>query len=111
MKLDDIAHLMAYVNGDVEDSSDDIIADIHLYNMLCRIIFTAEENGAFAPDALRALIDSEISQHSAEIANEDKLRKALFVMVMGYHSGRLKCIMDEVLEVVLAEESAGSYGK
>ena len=111
MKLDDIAHLMAYVNGDVEDSSDDIIADIHRYNMLCRIIFTAEENGAFAPDALRALIDSEISQHSAEIANEDKLRKALFVMVMGYHSGRLKCIMDEVLEVVLAEESAGSYGK
>lgn len=47
MKLDDIANLMSYVNGDVEDTSDDIIADIHLYNMLCRIIFTAEDEGAF----------------------------------------------------------------
>ena len=111
MKLDDIAHLMAYVNGDVEDNSDDIIEDINLYNMLCRVIFTAEENGAFAPDALRALIDSEISQHADEIANEDKLRKAMFVMVMGYHCGRLKRIMEEVLDVVLTEEGAGSYGK
>jgi len=111
MKLDEIAHLMAYVNGDVDDSSDDIIADIHLYNMLCRIIFTAEDNGAFAPDALRALIDSEMSQHTAEIANTDKLRKALFVMVLGYHSGRLKRIMDRDLVVILEEENAGSYGK
>ena len=31
MKLEDIAKLMSYVNGDVDDNSDDIIADIHLY--------------------------------------------------------------------------------
>ena len=46
MKLEDIAALMRYVNGDVEDTSDDIIADILLYNILCRIIFTAEDKGA-----------------------------------------------------------------
>ena len=39
MKLEDIARLMNYVNGDVEDTSDDIIPDITLYNILCRIIF------------------------------------------------------------------------
>ena len=40
MKLDDIAGLMKYINGDVEDTSDDIIDDILLYNILCRITKT-----------------------------------------------------------------------
>ena len=34
MKLEDIARLMKYVNGDVEDSSDDIIDDVILYNIV-----------------------------------------------------------------------------
>ena len=38
MKLDDIAKLMVYINGDVEDTSDDIIEEILLYDILCRII-------------------------------------------------------------------------
>jgi len=111
MKLDDIARLMSYVNGDVEDNSDDIIADIHLYNMLCRIIFTAEERSSFDPDEIRGLIDSEIAEHSADIANADKLRKAIFVMVMGYHSGRIKEEMDKVLTGVLEEQRGGSLGR
>ena len=38
MKLESIVNLMAYINGDVEDTSDDIIDEITLYNILCRII-------------------------------------------------------------------------
>ena len=35
----------------------------------------------------------------------------MFVMVMGYHSGRLKAVMEEVLEIVIEEVNSGSYGK
>ncbi len=111
MKLDDIAKLMSYVNGDVDDNSDDIIADIHLYNMLCRIIFKAEDGYRFTPDAVRELISAEIDAHKCDIANAEKLSKAMFVMVMGYHSGRLKAVMEEVLEIVIEEVNSGSYGK
>ncbi len=111
MKLEDIANLMSYVNGDVEDSSDDIISDISLYNMLCRIIFTAEDEGAFGTEKTRSLIDKEISENSRDIANEEKLRKAMFVMVMGYRSGYLKNLADNVLSGVLEEYRNGSAGK
>ena len=111
MKLDDIARLMSYVNGDVEDCSDDIIADIHLYNILCRIIFTAEDKGISGTDSVNRLIDAEIESHSSDIANAVKLRKAMFVMVMGYRCGVLKRQMEEVLGGVLEEQSAGSLGK
>ena len=61
MKLDDIAKLMVYINGDVEDTSDDIIEEILLYDILCRIIFTAEDEGAFQSEHIKELVDREVN--------------------------------------------------
>lgn len=99
MKLEQIANLMTYVNGDVEDTSDDIIDDIALYNILCRIIFTAEDEGAFEPDMVRKLIDRELEKCASNylVSGEEKLRKAMFIMVMAYRSSYLKYAMEKVL--------------
>lgn len=102
MKLDQIAKLMTYINGDVEDTSDDIIADVTLYNILCRIIFTAEDEGAFASDTVWRLINREMEKCSSEIrSDEDKLRKAMYVMVMAYRSSCLKNEMEKGLKEIL----------
>ena len=79
MKLEQIANLMTYINGDVEDTSDDIIDDVTLYNILCRIIFTAEDEGAFEPHMVRELIDRELEKCAANylVSGEEKLRKAM----------------------------------
>lgn len=106
MKLEDIARLMEYVNGDVEDTSDDIIDDDVWYNILCRIIFTAEDEGAFDAGSVKKLISRELSQCTHEIhilSDEHKLHKAMFIMIMGYRSSCLKNEMDKVLTVVLNE--------
>ena len=103
MKLDDIANLMVYVNGDVEDTSDDIIADELLYNILCRIIFEAEEKGAFDTDSIKKLVEEEVKKYSNEIADEDKLKKAMYVMILAYRSGFLKSEMETGLKVILEE--------
>lgn len=104
MKLDDIAGLMKYINGDVEDTSDDIIDDILLYNILCRIIFTAEDEGAFDTDSVRNLISRELMDYSKEIRSVDnKLNKAMFVMIMAYRSAYLKAEMEKTLTVILDE--------
>lgn len=104
MKLDDIASLMKFINGDVEDTSDDIIDDILLYNILCRIIFTAEDEGAFDAESVRSLIERELMDYSKEIRSVDnRLNKAMFVMIMAYRSAFLKAEMEKTLTVILDE--------
>ncbi len=106
MKLEDIAKLMEYVNGDVEDTSDDIIDDDVWYNILCRIIFTAEDEGAFNSDSVKKLINRELEKCTREIhihSDEYKLHNAMFVMIMAYRSACLKDEMNKVLTVVLDE--------
>ena len=106
MKLDDIAGLMNYVNGDVEDTSDDIIADVKLYNILCRIIFTAEDEGAFAPDTVRRLIKKELSDISQTVSSDaEKLHKSMFAMIMAYRSACLKHEMEKVLSSILNKQN------
>ncbi|MDE5583442.1 MAG: DUF1836 domain-containing protein [Ruminococcus sp.] len=112
MKLDDIAKLMEYVNGDVEDTSDDIIDDDVWYNILCRIIFTAEDEGAFDPVSVRKLISRELSQCTHEIhimSDEYKLHNAMFIMIMAYRSSCLKAEMDKVLTTVLDEMKENNH--
>ena len=104
MRLEDVVNLMKYINGDVEDDSDDIIEEELLYNILCRIIFTAEEEGAFESETVKRLISREINSYSREFTSGvDKLHKAMYVMVMGYRSGCLKAEMDETLSEILNE--------
>ncbi|MCR4888518.1 MAG: DUF1836 domain-containing protein [Ruminococcus sp.] len=105
MKLESIVRLMAYINGDVEDTSDDIIDEIVLYNILCRIIFTAEDEGIFTPESLKLLITREINECRDDIrSDEEKLHKAMYVMVMAYRSACLKAEMEKGLEAVFSEE-------
>ena len=103
MHLEHIVKLMTYINGDVEDTSDDIIADITLYNILCRIIFTAEDEGAFDTESVQALIAREITDHDDEIRDERKLKKAMYVMVMAYRSACLKNEMEKGMNEILDE--------
>jgi len=106
MKLDDIAQLMTYVNGDVEDTSDDIIDDDVWYNILCRIIFTAEDEGAFDKISLQNLIEREISECMDEIhirSDVEKLKKAIYTMVLAYRSSFLKNEMEKTLTIILDE--------
>lgn len=98
MKLEQIANLMTYINGDVDDTTDDIIDDVTLYNILCRIIFTAVDEGAFAPERIRELIAEELADCALPAqSSEDKLSKAMYIMVMAYRSSCLKNEMEKGL--------------
>ncbi|MBR5512711.1 MAG: DUF1836 domain-containing protein [Ruminococcus sp.] len=98
MKLEQIANLMTFINGDVDDTSDDIVDDVTLYNILCRIIFTAVDEGAFEPNHIRELIEKELVECASEINfGADKLSKAVYIMVMAYRSSCLKNEMEKGL--------------
>lgn len=102
MKLEDIVKLMRYVNGDVEDTSDDIIDEIILYNILCKIIFTAEDENAFDTESLKMLISRELKVTEKNIrSDEEKLYKAMYVMILAYRSAYLKSEMENTLSDIL----------
>ncbi|HAE53231.1 MAG TPA: hypothetical protein DCG30_08255, partial [Ruminococcus sp.] len=103
MKLENIIKLMTYINGDVEDTSDDIIEETLLYNSLCRIIFTVEDEVAFDSDSVKKLVARELEDAADSIKDEHKLKKAMFVMVMAYRSACIKSEMEETLNDILNE--------
>ncbi len=106
MKLESIVNLMAYINGDVEDTADDIIDEILLFDLLCKMIFNAEDENIFAPDEVRALIERELSEcESGVTSDEEKLSNAMFVMVMAYRSAWLKSEMEKGMEVIFGDEN------
>ena len=91
MKLEDIVKLMEYINGDVEDESDDILHDKDLFNLLCSSVITLNNSRNVRIDSQNVLDISE-KMIPASISGEvrDKLRKALAIMLLAYRSAVLK---------------------
>ncbi len=91
MKLEDIVKLMEYINGDVEDESDDILHDKDLFNLLCSSVIMLSDRRNVRIDSQNVLDISE-KMIPASISGEvrDKLRKALAIMLLAYRSAVLK---------------------
>lgn len=88
MKLEDIANLMAYINGRVDDLSDDILHDKELYNLLCRLICILDRDNAYDPSEITVEIDRNLGAEYDGEARK-RLKKVLFIMIMGYRSSYL----------------------
>ena len=88
MKLEDIANLMAYINGRVDDLSDDILHDKELYNLLCRLICILDRDNAYDPSVITVEIDRNLGAEYDGEARK-RLKKVLFIMIMGYRSSYL----------------------
>lgn len=88
MKLEDIAKLMSYINGKVDDLSDDILHDKQLYNLLCNLICILDRKGIYTPLEISEEINKNLG---AEYGDEERkrLNKVLFIMIMGYRSSYL----------------------
>ena len=90
MKIDSIGELLTIVNGDTEDTSDDIISEEQLYDYLCEIIGTADE-GALSfeeiPETVRSVTKDYVPTDDTAA---ERLNEALTVMVFAYTAGQYK---------------------
>ncbi len=105
ISLDQIVKLMNYVNGSVDDCSDDIIDEGELYNRLCAIIFELDENRLSRDD-----IQAEIAHHLADyegpkLDSKECLSKALNIMVTAAISSRLKQEAEQLLNQLFEEKA------
>ncbi len=101
MQLDHIAFLIHYINGDVEDTSDDIISDSILYDYICRILECIDGQEEIALDSIDRVVE-EITVDYVEplMGARERLNRALEVIVVTYYSALLKGHAARLLETL-----------
>ncbi len=101
MHLESIAYLMEYINGAVDDRSDDIIDESELYDYLCTAISRLKKDGACDPGTLSRYAE-EVLQRYAPVRDDamERLRKALTIMLLAYQSALFKSLADEGIKAL-----------
>ena len=74
MYIEDIGSLMVYINGDVDDESDDIISEEDLYKLFSSLVYKLDDL-----DKVEELVDTEIK--------DEKLANCMKAMIYAYISG------------------------
>lgn len=102
MQLDRIAFLIKYINGSVDDRSDDIIRDSQLYDYICRILdkLTRDENGCTF-ETLRKCISEETAGYEERVSGASRrLVNALEIIITAHYSSILKNHVDQKLNEI-----------
>ncbi len=102
LRLESIAQLMGYLNGSVEDRSDDIIPENELYYILCALIAELNKRGCYSRQVIRELVDKETESYAGPLPDSrDHLRRGLEIMLLAYASSRLKHDAEEQLSTII----------
>ncbi len=98
MQLEHIDFLIHYINGDVQDTSDDIIRDSVLYDYICRILEQMMEEGDCRLDGIGQVVISVTADYVEPFPGaKERLDKALEVIVVTYYSALMKRHADALL--------------
>ena len=98
IQLDRIAFLLQYINGRIDDTSDDIIRDSVLYDYICRILERLGEHETCTMVTIKTVIDEQLADYE-EVAPgaRERLSHALEIIVVAYYAALIKRRSDELL--------------
>ena len=98
IQLDHIAFLLQYINGKIDDASDDIIRDSVLYDYICRILETLTRKDVATKASITEVIRDQISDYKEAMPGaRDRLANALEIIVTAYYAALIKRSSDEML--------------
>ena len=92
IQLDHIAFLLQYINGKIDDKSDDIIRDSVLYDYICRILETLTRKDVATKASITEVIREQISDYEEAMELFKKIKTSVAVE------------SNEVAEIELTEE-------
>ncbi len=87
LRLDDITKLMMIVNGDVIRMDDDILHDTELYNLLCTVIYEAENGRLWSGDEIRDRVNAHLPDEGLSNRERNVLENVVLIMVQSAISG------------------------
>ena len=101
MQLDRIAYIIQYINGSVEDRSDDIIADSVLYDYICRILDALMSYELCSLGSIREAIAKVTANYEERIEGaRERLTKALEIIVFAYYASLIKKHSDNMVNTL-----------
>ena len=99
MPLDRIAYLIQYINGKVNDRSDDIVEDSMLYDYICKILDKLMSYEVCSLGSVRQEIDVITADYNESIPGaRERLSKALEIIVVAYYASLIKRHSDSMVE-------------
>ena len=101
MQLDRIAFLIQYINGRVDDTSDDIIRDSELYDYICKILDKLVTYDICSIGSIKDAILEETTSYKENMPGaRDRLTNALEIIIVAYYATLVKKHSDERLEAI-----------
>ena len=98
VQLDKIALLLQYINGNIDDKSDDIIRDAVLYDYICRILETLMHRDICSMASIKDVIAEQITDYEEVMPGaRQRLANALEIIVVAYYAALIKRRSDEML--------------
>ena len=98
IQLDHIAYLLQYINGKIDDASDDIIRDSVLYDYICRILEALTREDVASKATIKDVITRQIADYEeATPGARNRLSTALEIIVTAYYAALIKKSSDEML--------------
>ena len=104
IQLDRIALLLQYINGNVDDMSDDIIRDSILYDYICRVLDRLMQRDACSMSTIKDVIADVINDYEeAQEGARDRLANAMEIIIVAYYANLIKHRSDEMLAALMNE--------
>lgn len=102
MQLDKIAFLIQYINGSVNDRSDDIIEDSILYDYICKILDALMLHDSCSLSSIRDEISKITANYKEPVPGaRERLTNALEIIVVAYCAVLTKRRSDELLNNII----------
>ena len=97
LPMERIVGLLSYINGDLEDESDDIIDDSRLYFMFVRL--AAQAPAMNTPQGRDECIAKELASYREPVPGaKERVAKVLAIMLTAWASAQLRQTVEQMLQ-------------
>lgn len=98
-KLETIAHILTYINGDAENRADDIIPERELYIYVCDILDTVDFETVLTDAKLQKIIEARLKDYVEPFGGaREKLIAGIKMILLYYAAALIKVRADRMSE-------------
>ena len=102
LPMERICGMLSYINGTLDDESDDIIDDSKLYFMFVRL--AAHYRVMHNSDGRDAIIDQELKNYAEPVPGaKERVKKVLCIMLTAWAAAQLQRVADQMLTKIEGE--------
>ena len=107
MQLDRITFVIRYINGNPEDTADDIISDSLLYDYICRILDRLlDDEATHDISSLRTCISEVTTDYEEKIGGaRRRLNQALEIIITAYYAALVKRYSDRMVDELMIKHT------